>query len=307
MNASDATRQGVLPVQAGRRGRRLLGSLLVAIGAAGIVFLAPRWMADPPRDDRDWAADHALAPQVSFHGDTALVQGFRRFRFDSAGVHTLRWDTVAIDLATVDRVWFALAPFGYEWMGSAHAFVTFGTSTGQYVSVSVEARRERGETFSFRGGMTRQLELLYVIGDENDLLRQRVISGGYDLYVYPVVSPPARTRELLRGMLARANALRLAPEHYDLWTNNCTSNLVDHVNTMIPGRIPTGLKTLLPGFGDDVAAAIGLIDAPGDRAMLREHFRVNDIVRPLPDDATFSHRLHAALDSAAVAARGQTP
>jgi hypothetical protein len=296
----------VLPVRAGRW-RRLLGSLLLATGVAGIVFLAPRWTADPPRTDRDWAVDHAVAPQIVTRGDTVLVQGFRRFRYVSAGLHTLRWDTVAIDLRTVDRVWFALAPFGYEWMGSAHAFVTFGTSTGQYISISVEARRERDEAFGFRGGMTRQLELLYVVGDENDLLRQRVINGGYDLYVYPVVSPVARTQELLRGMLARAEQLRQAPEHYDLWTNNCTSNLVEHVNTMIPGRIPSGIKTLLPGFGDDVAAAIGLIDAPGERAMLRAQFRVNDVVRRLPDDSTFSAQLHAALDSATAAARRQAP
>jgi hypothetical protein len=273
---------------------------VVAVAAALLGFT--RWQAGSPQADRDWATDHAIAPRVEFRGDSAIVYGFRRFRHDSTGRYTARWDTTAIDLSRVDKVWFALAPFGAPWMQAAHSFVTFGTTDSQYVSISVEGRRERDETFTFTNGLTRRLELLYVIGDENDVLRQRVIAGGYDLYLYPVVSPVNRTRELLVQMLTRANALRESPEHYDIVSNNCTSNLIAHVNAMIPGRVPNRIGTLIPGYSDRVAASIGLIDATGDAATLRARFRVNDLVRPLPDDDGFARALHTALNDRALRA-----
>jgi hypothetical protein len=52
-----------------------------------------------------------------------------------------------------------------------------------------------------------------------------------------------------------------------------------------------------------VAVAIGLIDAPGDRAALRQRFRVNEALRALPDDPTFARRLRAHLDAVAAEAR----
>jgi hypothetical protein len=275
--------------------RRLALVLVATAAAAAALLIVVRLQAGTPQGTRTWAADHAIAPRVEFRGDSAIIYGFRRFRHDSSGRYTARWDTTAIDLSRVDKVWFALAPFGAPWMQAAHSFVTFGTTDSQYVSISVEARREQGETFTLANGLTRRLELLYVIGDENDVLRQRVIAGHYDLYLYPMVSPVHRTRELLTHMLTRADALRSSPEFYDIVTNNCTSNLIAHVNTLIPGRIPRRLGTLLPGYADRVAASIGLIDAAGDPAALRARFHVNDLVRALPDDAGFARALHSAL------------
>jgi hypothetical protein len=274
--------------------RRLLIVAVAALALPGGCVIA-RATAGAPRADRDWAVDHAVAPAVTIRGDTAVIAGYRRFRHAADGAFTAAWDTVAVDLARVDRVWLGLAPFGREWMGTAHTFVTFGFRDSTYLAVSVEARRERGEAFGLLRGLTRRLELLYVIGDENDVLRQRVVGGGYDLYVYPVVSPAPRTREMLTTLLAAADSLRTRPRHYDLLTQNCTSTLADHLNAIIPGRVPGGVRTLLPGYADAVALSIGLIDAQGDRASLRRRFRVNDLVQALPDDSTFSRRLHAAL------------
>jgi hypothetical protein len=97
------------------------------------------------------------------------------------------------------------------------------------------------------------------------------------------------------AMLDRADKLRTSPEYYDLFSSNCTSNLIDHVNSIVPGRIPRGVATLLPGYSDKVAAEIGLIDAKGTRDSLRQQFRINEIVTSLPDDSEFSSALRAAM------------
>ncbi|HKS06033.1 MAG TPA: DUF4105 domain-containing protein [Gemmatimonadaceae bacterium] len=259
-----------------------------------IVWLG-RWGAGPASATRDWALDHSVAPRIEFRGDSATIYGFRRFAHDTGGRYSARWDTTAVDLSRLDRVWFVLAPFGREWTGTAHSFVTFGFGDSTFVSISVEARRERGETFGMWAGLTHQLELLYVIGDENDIIRQRIIGAGYDLYLYPVATTRERARAMFVAMLQRAEKLRTNPEYYDLFSSNCTSNLIDHVNSIVPGRIPRGIATLLPGYSDKVAVEIGLIDAKGNRDSLRHQFRINDVVKSLPDDANFAKALRAAM------------
>jgi hypothetical protein len=90
------------------------------------------------------------------------------------------------------------------------------------------------------------------------------------------------------GMLERANALQERPEFYNSFWNNCTSNLVRHVNQVAPGRIPAGWKVLLPGYTDEVALALGLIDARNDLATARTRFRVNDRARTAMASDSFS-------------------
>ena len=54
-----------------------------------------------------------------------------------------------------------------------------------------------------------------------------------------------RLQDLRPEMLGRANALASTPEFYNTLTNNCTSNVVDHVNHIAPRAIPHGIKSLL--------------------------------------------------------------
>ena len=61
--------------------------------------------------------------------------------------------------------------------GPAHAFVSFGFDDGGYVAISVEARREAGETYSPARGLMKQFEIMYVVGDERDLIGLRVARG----------------------------------------------------------------------------------------------------------------------------------
>jgi hypothetical protein len=95
-------------------------------------------------------------------------------------------------------------------------------------------------------------------------------------------------RAMLVGMLERANALQERPEFYNSFWNNCTSNLVGHVNAVVPGRIPAGWKVALPGYTDEVALALGLIDAGTDVAAARARYRINDRARSAMASDSFS-------------------
>ncbi|HJU66255.1 MAG TPA: DUF4105 domain-containing protein, partial [Gemmatimonadaceae bacterium] len=137
----------------------------------------------------------------------------------------------------------------------------------------------------------RQFELLYVVGDERDLIGQRARFQKGPLYLYPIRAPREKMREMFVGMLERANALRRQPEFYNTLSNNCTSNVVDHVNRIAPNTVHAGWKTVLPGYTDEVAYALGLLDSDLDLARARERFVVNDKARRFANDPLFSLRI----------------
>jgi hypothetical protein len=273
-----------------RRVVTVFGLMLAVAAIWYVTRVRPRQASNA----RDWIPAQSRQARTEFLGDTLVVHDVRRFRYPTADSAVQRWTTDTFRLSRLTEVRFALSPFGPTWTGAGHAFVTFAFSDSQALAISVEARREVGETYGFLAGLTRQFEVIYLVGDEPDIIGRRVVDKE-DVYLFPVNSPPQRTRQMLVSMLQRANALREAPVIYNTLSNNCTSTLVDHVNAIIPGRVPTGWRTLLPGYADRVAAQIGLLADSGDAMALRQRYRVNSIAEQLVDDARWSMRLRERL------------
>jgi hypothetical protein len=157
--------------------------------------------------------------------------------------------------------------------GPAHTLVSFGFADGSYVAISVELRREPGETFSPVKGLLKQYELMYVVADERDVIRLRTSHRHDDVFLYPVRATDEQRRQLFVSMLRRANRLREHPEFYNTLTNTCTTNIVRHVNAIAPKKIPFGYKVLLPGYSDRLAYDLGLLDTdlPFAEAKARHH------------------------------------
>jgi hypothetical protein len=241
-----------------------------------------------PSHDRRWAVDQSVMPFVHFDGDTVRIQGVRDFRWTSASAFTPAWEDRSYDLRQVASAWYVLVPFSQRWRGPAHAFVTFGFDDGRYLAISVEARREEGETYGPFMGMLRQFELIYVIGDEADLIGRRAVYDGSDVFLYPIRASRERIQGVFRGMLDRVNALHAQPEFYQTFTNNCTLNLVRHVNQLVPGRIPSSWRIVLPGYSDEVIHRLGLIDSTGTIAEIRMRYRINDKARAALTSPGFS-------------------
>ena len=261
--------------------------VLLLVVAAGATWLA----AQRPRNDRAWIPEQAVLPEARFEGHLVQVSGVRDFDYTGRDRFTPRYERRTYDLDKLTGVWFVLTPFAKTWRGPAHSFVTFGFADSQFVSISVEARKEPGETYGLVTGLTRQFELMYVVGTERDLIGQRAAYNDYPVYLYPVKAEREKIRAMFVSMLERANGLRTHPEFYNTVTNNCTSNVVRHVNEVAPGKVPGGIKTVLPGYTDEVALRLGLIDTKLDLAAARARFRINDRARKWIADPAFSFRI----------------
>lgn len=264
----------------------MLAALAVVVAALALI-----WALRRPSHDRTWALDQSVLPAAAFEGSRVRIAGIRNFRWTSATEFTPAWDTREYDLDQLESAWYVLVPFSERWRGPAHAFVSFGFSDGRYLAISVEARRQLGEQYGVVAGMLRRFELIYVAGDERDLIGRRAVYDGNDVFVYPIRADRAAIRAVFVAMLERANALRERPEWYNTITNNCTLNLVRHVNALAPGSIPAGWRIALPGYSDEVIHNLGLIDSTGTLAEQRTRFRVNDRAREALDSADFSARI----------------
>jgi hypothetical protein len=264
-------------------------SAFVAVGLAAII--AGLMLMARPRTDRQWVPQHAVMAHAEVRGDSAFIHRMRNFTYTAEDRFTPAYDDHRYDLEKLESVWFIVTPFSKNWRGPAHTFVSFGFADSQYVAISVEARREPGETYGPLTGLLKQFELIYVIGDERDLIGSRAVYGGYDVYVYPIHTSRERIRALFEEMLARSNTLATKPEFYNTLTNNCTSNVVDHVNHIAPSAVPHGIKTILPGYTDDVAYSLGLIDNSITLEQARQRYKVNDRAIRFAADSNFSRRI----------------
>jgi hypothetical protein len=262
--------------------------VLLVVAVAGAVVVTRR----RPTHDRAWVGEQAVLPSVSLSGSRVQIRNVRDFTYRTGTDFTPAYRERTYDLDHVQRVWFGLSPFNRDWRGPAHAFLTFQFSDGQYVGVSVEARREAGEKYSIWKGALRQYELIYVIAEERDLVGVRVVKDD-PVYLYPMRATPQQARALLVRMLRRAQQVERRPEFYNTFSNNCTTNILDPVNEIADKDIPFGLEILLPGYSDKLAHDRGLIDTDLPLDQARARFEVNARARAAIAAPDFSARIRA--------------
>lgn len=276
--------------------------LLVACSVIVIVALAA-WASVEPSNTRAWTLGQEVLPYATFNGSHVVIHQVRNFEWQKDGTAVPLWEDRSYNLDSLRTVWFILTPFSLESRGPAHTFLSFGFGDSQFVAVSVEARRETGEEYSLLKGALRQFEIMYVIGDERDLIRLRTNVRHDDVYVYPIRTTPAKMRALFVEMLGRANSLLDHPEFYNTIGNNCTTNILEHANRISPGRIPYGREVLLPGYADELAQRLGLIADTMPIENVRARYRVNEKALRYANDPLFSVRIreftedhHAEID-----------
>jgi hypothetical protein len=243
-----------------------------------------------PANDRDWTADQERLPSAVFSGDSVQIKNVRNARYRSTSDFDVRWEDRRYDLGKLESVWFIVEPFA-DWRGPAHTFLSFGFGNGEYVAISVEIRKEKDESFSPLAGVLRQYELTYVVGDERDLIGLRANHRQDDVYLYKVRTTPEKMRALFVSMLNRANQLVQEPEFYNTLTNTCTTNIVDHINVIAPGRIPFSYKTVLPAYSDDLTYDLGLIETTLPREQYRAAHQINELAKRYADTDKFSQAI----------------
>ena len=243
-----------------------------------------------PSNDRDWIAELKVLASAEFEGDKVHVKNVRNCEFFSYRDCLVDYYDKTYDLSKIRTVDFVMIPFNNN-RAIAHTMLSFGFEGGDYVGVSAEVRLEKGESYGAGTGLFNQFELIYVGADERDLLPVRAEHRDVDVLLYRTTATPEMARKLFVDVMKRVNELHDKPEFYDTLSNNCTTNIVRHINTLAPDRIPYDYRVLLPGFADSLAYELGLIDTSKPFSEVRRNARINDLVLRYKDDPQFSQRI----------------
>ena len=261
--------------------------------ATGITdLLAPGDFAKmvAPSNHRQWVPSLAVLPHAEFHGNHVTIRNIRHCEYLSEQDYIVRHYDKTFDLDRVQSVDFWVVPFQAV-PSLAHTMLSFGFGDQGYLAVSVEARLEEGESYSPIRGAMRQYELMYVLADERDVIPLRTNHRESDVYLYRTRATPAQARVLLLDVLARVNKLAVEPEFYDTFTNNCTTNIVQHINRVYPSRIPMRIGVLLPGYADRLAYDLGLLDSEEPFERVRQRALVNVAANRYANSPEFSRKI----------------
>lgn len=191
-----------------------------------LVFLIPlvSFFLMQPSNDRNWKADSVSIPYAEINGDTVTLHNVRNCDYKTETDFVTHFETRTYDLSKLRSVDWMLVDWGLKYI--AHAIVSFGFEGDQFLSFSIEMRKEKGESYSAIKGFFRQYELLYIVGDERDLVRLRTnFRIGEDVYLYRLQALSQKNiHDFLMGYINRINQLHEKAEWYNALTQNCMTS-----------------------------------------------------------------------------------
>jgi hypothetical protein len=273
----------------------LLPSLGTAVAALAIfTVLVILFLRVPASNDRDWQPDVSVTPHATVNGDLVTIHGVRNFDYRSESDFTPRWEDRTYDLRKLDSADI----IAVYWSGKAvaHIMVSFGFQDQDYLAVSIETRKEKGESYSTLAGFFRQYELYYVVADERDVIRVRTTyrQPQEDVYIYRIRAPQINIQRSFLDYIRAMNDLYVHPRFYNTLTTNCTTTILMHTR-MNPESPPMSWKILLSGYVPDYLYELGRIDTAKPFADLEKLSRVNERAHAADKDASFSQHLRQGL------------
>ncbi len=263
--------------------------VLVSVGVIIFVFGIYYIQMKPPVTG-NWQDILAVSSTAEFNGDLVTVHNVRNFRYGPTerDTHPAYYDKI-YDLRQIKKVWFVTEPFN-EMKYAAHTFLTFEFNNGDFLAITIEARKEKGTRYNAFKGLFKTYPLIYIAADERDILMLRANLRGDNVYAYPVkLTKPENARLILVDMLEKMNDLQVHPEWYNSLFANCTSSIAKHVDKIDPGRIsPLSWQLWLTASADKLAYKAGLLDTDLSLEEARKKHLVSDKSKVVGDVENYS-------------------
>jgi Domain of unknown function (DUF4105) len=245
---------------------------------AGLFAALVLWeISIAPSNNRPWRRDVAVMPQAIVDSDHVRFTGVRDFDYRSIDDVTVRYIEREVSLSHLTSVdlfisYWVAGPVG-------HTFVSFNFSDAPPICISIESRPEKNEGYSPLASLFKQYELIYIVGEERDLVRVRTDYRNEELYLYRIQTTPVGARRLFLVYVNRINELADRPERYHLLKSNCTLNIVRYANAAAGRKGRFDVRHYLNGWVDRYLYEIGLVDTSLPFKELRRRSRINEASR----------------------------
>jgi hypothetical protein len=250
------------------------------------------WSFVKPSNDREWRPDVAVMPRAIIDGDRVHITGVRDFDYRSRDDFTVRYEDREVSFSHLTGLDFFIS----YWMPGpiGHTFVSFIFDNAPPLSISIETRPEVHEGYDPLASLFKHYELIYVVGEERDLVGVRTNFRNEDVYFYRLRVPAEISRKLFHVYLERINQLADHPEFYHLLSNSCTINIVRYANLV--GRIgDIDLRHYLNGWVDRYFYDTRLVNSQFPFAELRRRSRVNPSVKASEPVEEFSRDIRESV------------
>src|SRR6185369_3650146 len=154
----------------------------------------------------------------------------------------------------------------------------------------IEARKENGESYSALRSFFRKFELIYVFGDERDLVRLRTNYRGENVYCYRLNTEVAVSRLVFLDYLKEINRLKERPQWYNAVTANCTTMIRGHTKPYVKNA-HFDWRILINGSIDQMAYERGTLDQSLPFEQLKARSLINEKAKAADKDPAFSKRI----------------
>jgi len=269
-------------------------SLLKGCLAHLILFLGVLiwWLCIPASNTRDWSPEYKRLPQVTRNGQMVQISNVRHFQFFKKRAPIERWETRIYDLDTLTGVDMFFSHWGSDHI--AHTILSWQFKDNPPLAISIETRRERGESYRAILGFFRQFELYYVIGDEHDLIKSRTNVREEDVYLYRLQTPITTAKEMLLDYFTVINQLAKEPKWYNAATQNCTTTIRQHAK-QIAINSPFSWQILLNGHLPELGYQQGTINNTMPYEQMRSASYITDKGKRTGDHDDYSKRIRVDL------------
>jgi hypothetical protein len=261
---------------------------------AGAMLAVIGWYASiPPSHDRPWRQDVKNLPRAVINGDHVRMEGVRNFTFRSRDDFDSHYESREFLISRAESIDFYIS---YWHEGPvAHTFVSFiFDDDTPPLCISIETRPEIGEGFDPIASLFKQFELIYIVGDEHDLVGSRASHRDEEVFLYRLRAPREGVQRLLRYYLERINEIHDRPEWYHLLKNSCTVNIFRYANAAgREGRFD--IRQLINGWVDRYLFRAGRIDTSMPFRELRERSRITRAAQDAAYDPNFSALIREGL------------
>jgi len=246
------------------------------------------WLSQKPSLYRDWNETESVLSEITFSWDTVDIKDIRNFKHISPTESIPWYYDKSFDLNEIESLYYIVEPFSdFDW--PAHTMLSFWFSDWTYLVVSAELRKEKWEWFDPLLWLLNQFEIVYIIWDENDLVKLRSNIRKDIVRLYPMDASKEQIRDLFTSVLHRADKLSKEPEFYNTFWNTCTTSILWHVNSLRKDKISGfDLKVLLPSNSDIIAFKEWLIDTDLNLLDARDYYDITELSNNSIDDSVYS-------------------
>lgn len=246
-----------------------------------VLFLALIVSLRTPSVNRNWDEDVSVLADVEIAADeTVTLTQIRDWQYGIDSIASKPYFDASFKPKDIVAMWMYEQPLDTSGL-IAHTFVVFefdpSYERARYLGLSVETRREQGETYSLLGGATRSFEITHIWATEKDLVTRRVQFFDYPLTRFRLDIPKEYYSRIFLKFVEETRSLASAPRWYNTVSNNCTSSLIKYVNESEPDAIPFHYSYTLTGKVDEYLEKLGYKDSKYSQPITRDYLASNSL------------------------------